>query len=153
MTRPPFCPNTGCSCHIDPDSPVAASLTRLRWYKRNGTYQTTVRGPVMRYKCLVCGRGFSEQTFSLDYFVKRTVDYRRLRNLLHSCVSVRAASRILGCSCDSVTNRTSRLARQCISAHARLLAATELGEDQAADGFQSFAVSQYFPNNIHLLVG
>jgi hypothetical protein len=31
--------------------------------------------------------------------------------------------------------------------------AVELSEDQAADGFQSFAVSQYFPNNITVLVG
>lgn len=153
MTRPPFCPNKSCSFHIDPDSPQAAELSGRRWYKRNGTYHTMIRGPVVRFKCLVCGCGFSEQTFSLDYFVKRTIDYRGLWKLLRSCVSVRSASRTLGCSCDSVTNRSSRLARQCISAHARLLAATELGENQAADGFQSFAVSQYFPNNIHLLVG
>ena len=112
-----------------------------------------IRGPVIRFKCLVCGRGFSEQTFSLDYFVKRTIDYREVRKLLCCCAGVRATSRALGCSCDSVTNRTSRLARQCISAHARLLAELDLAEDLAADGFQSFAVSQYFPNNIHLLVG
>jgi len=153
VTRPPFCPHKGCPCHIDPDAPEAVELSRLRWYKRNGTYPTLIRGPVVRFKCLVCGGGFSEQTFSLDYFVKRTIDYRALSTLLRSCAGVRAASRALGCSCDSVTNRTSRLARQCISAHTRLLAGTELCENQAADGFQSFAVSQYFPNNIHILVG
>ena len=153
MTRPPFCPNRACPCHIDPETPQAVELLRRRWFKRNGTYPTMVRGPVVRFKCLVCGRGFSEQTFSLDYYVKRIIDYRRLSKLLCSCSGVRAASRSIGCSCDSVTNRTSRLARQCISAHTRLLEETELGEDQAADGFQSFSVSQYFPNNIHLLVG
>jgi hypothetical protein len=153
MTRPPFCPNRTCPCHIDPLSPNATGLSRSRWFKRNGSYATRVRGTVLRFKCLVCGRGFSEQTFSLDYFAKRRIDYRRLHELLAACVGVRPIARILRCSPDSVTNRTSRLARQCISANSRLIAATELGEDQAADGFQSFAVSQYFPNNIHLLVG
>jgi hypothetical protein len=153
MPVPPFCPNKDCSCHVDPLSPQARELARRRWYKRNGSYPTAIRGEVTRFKCRVCGRGFSEQTFSLDYYVKRTIDYRRLRELLGACSSVRAASRILRCSCDSVTNRTSRLARQCISAHARLVAESELAEDQAADGFQSFAVSQYFPNNITILVG
>ena len=153
MHRPPFCPNTSCPCHIDPLSTESAALAERRWFKRNGNYPTKVRGEVRRFKCLVCGRGFGEQTFSLDYFVKRLISYRRLRGLLSSCVGVRAASRNLGCSCDSVSNRTSRLARQSISAHARLLPAIELSEDQAADGFQSFGVSQYFPNNITMLVG
>jgi len=153
MTRPPFCPNVACECHIDPETPESALLRRRQWFKRNGTYPTKVRGSVIRFKCLVCGRGFSEQTFSLDYFVKRTIDYRKVSALVRSCVGVRACSRALGCSCDSMTNRVSRLARQCISAHSRLMGKIDLGEDQAADGFQSFAVSQYFPNNIHLLVG
>jgi len=153
MTRPPFCPRAGCECHIDPHTPESATLRRRKWFKRNGTYPTKVRGPVIRFKCLVCGRGFSEQTFSLDYYVKRIIDYREVAKLLQSCVGVRACSRAMGCSCDSITNRGSRLARQCISAHTRLIGEIELGEDQAADGFQSFAVSQYFPNNIHLLVG
>lgn len=153
MTYPPFCPNRKCPCHLDPDSSEARELSRRRWFKRNGTYPTLVRGSVIKFKCLVCGRGFSEQTFSLDYYVKRIIDYRAVRERVCSCASVRSIARSLNCSCDSVTNRVSRLARQCISAHTRLLAQIELDEDQAADGFQSFAVSQYFPNNIHLLVG
>ena len=153
MTIPPFCPCKECVCHIDPLSPQARSLSRRAWFKRNGTYYTEVRGSVQRFKCLVCGCGFSEQTFSLDYFVKRIIDYREVADRLASCVGVRAIARTLGCSCDSVTNRTSRLARQCISAHTRLISELPLGEAQAGDGFQSFAVSQYFPNNIHLLLG
>ena len=153
MRRPPFCPNRECELHIDPRSSQAARLSRLRWFKRNGSYLTRVRGSVARFKCLVCGRGFSEQTFSLDYYVKRIIDYGEIRRSLGECSSVRAISRRLGCSCDSVTNRCSRFARQCISAHAQTLGGSTLSEDLAADGFESFTVSQYFPNNIHLLVG
>jgi len=35
----------------------------------------------------------------------------------------------------------------------RLASLRRPSEDLAADGFESFCVSQYFPNNIHLLVG
>jgi hypothetical protein len=45
--RPPFCPNRDCRYHVDPVSAEAAALAR---------------------------RGFSEQTFSLDYSVRRTND-------------------------------------------------------------------------------
>lgn len=153
MHRPPFCPHKGCACHVDPISPQAASLSRRKWFKRNGSYWTMVRGSVTRFKCLVCNRGFSEQTFSLDYYVKRIIDYKQIERSLISCASVRTTSRSIGCSCDSLTNRASRLSRQCISAHARLVPSFKLTEDLAADGFQSFVVNQYFPNNIHLLVG
>lgn len=153
MATPLFCPNKDCSCHIDPDAPESRLLRQRDWFKRSGTYETKVRGEVQRYTCKVCGRGFSDQTFSLDYYVKRTINYNRLAQSIESCASVRACARLLRCSCDSVTNRSSRLARQCISVHTRVLAAVEHQEDMAADGFESFAVSQYHPNNIHLAVG
>lgn len=153
MEVPPFCPRQGCPCHIDPSDPKIEQIRGKQWWKRNGFYYTEVRGAVRRFKCLVCRHGFSEQTFRLDYYVKRTIDYQVVSQTLSECVSVRGCSRLLGCSCDSVTNRVSRLARQCIAAHSRLLATLEQGEDLVADGFESFTVSQYFPNNIHLLVG
>ena len=153
MRRPPFCPHRGCENHVDPSSAAARKLARRRWFKHNGSYWTEVRGSVPRFKCLACGKGFSTQTFSLDYYVKRTISYTEVEQSVCSCSGVRATARALGCSCDSVINRTSRLARQCISAHSRLISCLHLDEDLAADGFQSFAVSQYFPNNIHLLIG
>ena len=151
--RPPFCPNPSCVSHIDPLSSQSHSLSHTRWYKRNGTYPTKVRGPVQLFKCLHCGRGFSTQTFSIDYYVKRSITYNRIESEIISCSSIRAASRSIGCSCDSVSNRISRLARQSISLHARVLQCIEACENFVADGFESYAVSQYHPNNIHILVG
>jgi hypothetical protein len=40
-----------------------------------------------------------------------------------------------------------------MAAHLRLVAHLTLNEHLVADGFESFTVSQYFPNNINLLVG
>jgi hypothetical protein len=52
-----------------------------------------------------------------------------------------------------VINRISRLAKNAIAAHTRLCAYAPYKEDLVADGFESFCVSQYFPNNITVLAG
>jgi hypothetical protein len=45
------------------------------------------------------------------------------------------------------------MARNCIASSSRLDAYRVLSENLVADGFESFCVSQYFPNNITILVG
>jgi len=51
-----------------------------------------------------------------------------------------------------VKNKISRLARQAIAVHKELRAGLICQENLVADGFESFCVSQYFPNNINLLL-
>jgi len=53
----------------------------------------------------------------------------------------------------SIQNRIGRAARQALALEARLSSFRRPQEDLAADGFESFCVSQYYPNNIHILVG
>ena len=150
---PPFCPNPNCVFH-NPDHPRFPGCSGCRrWYSQDGSYHTASRGIVRRFRCRACDASCSEQTFRLDYYVKRRISYRRIEQGITSCCGVRALGRSLGCSPGSVSNRVSRLARQYIAAHERILAAVSLREPLAADGFQSFAVSQYYPNNIHLLTG
>ena len=151
--RPPFCPNKRCKLHLDPETAEGKALRRVKWFAPFGWYQTKVRGPVPRFRCRHCGKTFSRQTFRLDYYVKRTVDYDQLRDRLTSCSSVRAVGNSLGISPDSVSNRISRLSRQYLSACAEALSEMAPEESVVADGFESFAVSQYFPNNITLLGG
>ncbi len=145
---PPFCPWKGCSEHHLPSlkHPYQAYLP---W----GSYPTKAFGRVPRFRCSSCGRTFSVQSFSLDYYAKRVVDYQDISQRLSSCESLRAIGRNLGLSCDSVSNRISRASRQAIAAESRLASSRHPDEDLAADGFESFCVSQFFPNNIHLLVG
>jgi hypothetical protein len=84
---------------------------------------------------------------------RRIIPYRRLFELLNSSSGIRDMARILKVSPHCITNRLSRLARQAMAVHADLLSELTLDEDLVADGFESFAVSQYFPNNIQLLAG
>ncbi len=146
MQQPPFCPNNECEYH------QFVPANRI-WYVRDGHYASKVYGTIQRFRCKECGLHFSSQTFSLNYGVKRRIPYRELFSLLISSSGIRDMGRILKASPTCITNRISRLARQALAIHADLLGDLSITEDVVADGFESFAVSQYFPNNIQLLAG
>ncbi len=145
ISTPPFCPNPDCDAHhVPPDR---------KWWKANGRYQTKLTGDVRRFRCAHCGRGFSEQTFHIDYFAKRRIDYAAMIACLTSCCGIRALGRIYGVDHKTVMNKIMRFARQAMAAQTTISDHLTLNEDVVVDGFQSFWVSQYFPNNIHLLAG
>lgn len=61
MLIPPFCPYSECPNHT-------ALPFRKRWYHIAGRYETKVSGTVIRFKCLACGKTFSEQAFRTNRF-------------------------------------------------------------------------------------
>ena len=145
MVRPPFCPHRECAAHHN--------QTQGRWWVRRGYYYTGLSGAVQRFCCKLCGRVFSAQTFSVDYYAKRRVDYSELAGLQASCAGVRQTARHLGVSCGTVENKTMRFARQALAAHVAVTDRLGVDEDLCADGLQSYWVSQYVPNNITVLAG
>ena len=147
MRVPPFCPRRSCRQHwIDTTPPT-------RWWSRAGHYRCAREGRVQRFVCRECGHRFSESSFSIDYFAKRRISYHRLLGHLTSSASIRATARLLHTSPGAVTCRITRLARQALAVHAALSRSLVPGESLVADGFESFSVSQYCPNNFNLLVG
>ena len=92
-----FCPNPACPHHqIAPEG---------SWYVALGFYYTKCFGDVPRYRCKTCGRTFSSQTFSLDYFAKKRLDYRQIERLVSSSMSQRALSRHFKVSLGTINNR------------------------------------------------
>ena len=145
MFIPPFCPERSCDAHYHrPDR---------RWWERRGCYHSHFSGVVPRYRCRICGRSFSEQTFSIDYYAKRRLSYARLLRELCSCSSIRALARNHEVDRKTVENKIMRLSRQALALQLQGLCRLELKENLVADGLQSFWVSQYFPNNLHVAVG
>lgn len=144
---PPFCPNPRCCHHHD------TAETYRHYWKPAGFYSTLVVGTVARFRCRACGKCFSERTFSIDYYTKRSLDLREIHRALSQSESLSSVARHLGCSVDSVQNRADRLGRAALALHADLMAGLCLSEHLVADGFESFDRSQYFPNQISLLVG
>ena len=147
MTYPPFCPNPHCSDHWHTHSPSR------RWWILDGCYRSRLSGRVQRYRCTSCGSRFSEATFSVYYFAKKRINLYRLKKLLTNGSSIRAAARQLNVSPTTIIQRCMLLCRQSIACHAELLADLTAREALVADGFQSFWVSQFHPNNFNLLAG
>jgi transposase-like protein len=143
-----FCPWKACILH-DP----ALAAQEDRWYDPCGSHMTKVVGRVPRYRCRFCRRTFSDRSFSIDYYTKKSIPYNEIFQRLPASSSLSAMGRVLGASVESIQNRIDRLARSALALHEELSASFPLREDLAADGFESFDVSQYFPNHINLLVG
>ena len=144
MSLYPFCPNPRCRLHLEHPGP--------RWFRTKGTYRTRAFGLVRRFRCRSCGKTFSSQTFSVDYFAKRRVDYFDLLDRHASSESLRALSRNLRLSCGTVQNRLDRLARQGIALHAHLRRFADPKESVCVDGLVSWDVSQFFPNEITISI-
>ena len=144
MFEPPFCPYKECKHHYHPPAG--------RWWRRKGHHSTACFGPVPRFRCSACHRSFSRQTFSIDFYAKRRIDYEALERHGSSGEGIRALGRNLDCSCGTVINRFDRLARQAIACHSRLRPKACRYEGIAIDGFVSFDRSQYFPNNITISI-
>lgn len=142
----PFCPNRRCRYHRVPEGTYTA-------YSSFGFYTTQRQGRLARYLCKACGSSFSSQTFSLSYYLKKEGSFAAIQSRLCNTEGIRAIGRTLGLSCASVSNRIGRMARNCTAMHEQVTSAVPAPESLAADGFESFCCSQYFPNNIHMLVG
>ena len=85
---PPRCPNPDCPAHR------VEKLGRTDFYDRKGYYHPKCRArPVPRFKCKVCNRGFSRQTFRQDYCDNKPHLNARLFDLLASGLGLRQASR------------------------------------------------------------
>ena len=153
--KPPFCPNSGCKLHHPKDIPGYHNTGRNRrtWYIRKGLRILASGKTVFLFQCKCCGSGFSSRTFSIDYYAKKQLNYQRLLDMAVSCMSIRAISRALHCSVATVQNKLDRLSRQAAAFKSIITPQIQLREDLAADGFESFVLSQYHPNNFTILVG
>jgi hypothetical protein len=122
------------------------------WYRPVGHHATLAFGLVPRFQCLSCRKTFSSQTFSIDYWAKKKIDYRRLLVANASSESGRAIARSMDLSCGTVINRIDRLSRQAAALHAELRVLADPRECVCIDGLVDFDVSQYFPCEIALSI-
>jgi transposase-like protein len=145
MFIPPHCPNPDCEHY---DSPTVQD-----WYGSIGQYSTKTFGTVPRFKCRSCRLGFSKQTFSIDYYAKRRLDYSYIYHKINDGAGLRKIGRDLHASCDSITNRINRMARNATLANRQIVNLLPLREDLVLDGLQNFCNSQFFPDNYTIAVG
>lgn len=123
-------------------------------YVRNGWHETK-RAPfrVQRFRCEVCLRTFSTQTFSYDYWQKRPDLDRSIFLQARGCSGNRQIATAIGCGKSTVAEKISRLARHCLRYfHRAISAAPKLKGDLLFDGLGTFEHSQYLPFWLNLAV-
>jgi transposase-like protein len=139
------CPN--------PECPQFSPESAENWYIHYGFHQTKAFGRVQRYRCRVCRRTFSTQTFSIDYYAKKRIDYQSLQDQLISASGLLDMGRNLNLRPETIQNRIERLARCSLAVHSEILQKLPFKENLAADGFESFTYSQYFPDHVNIFAG
>ena len=145
---PPFCPWPECIQH----RPTVGARARFR---RHGTFRRPSDGcRVPRYRCVLCRRTCSRQTFSCSYYLKRPDLGSPIAAALEAGSAHRQIARSLRCAASTVTYRAARLGRHAILLMARaLIDSPPLDEPLVVAHFESFAFSQDFPFGIATAIG
>lgn len=106
--HPTFCPRKDCPSRSG--SPFT--------YRCRGRFRRHCDGrSVPRFRCLCCSRGFSEQTFRVNYRLKRPELLGRLFFDRVSKVSHRQSARIQGCTRGTEERHFRRLSGHCAAFH------------------------------------
>lgn len=142
--RPRFCPSPECEDHNLPPS------SRYRCV-RNGFYRRKCdRKRIQRFRCKRCGCGFSQQTFSVTYCMKRPHLLPVVANWVASGAPLRRIARSHNgldparpCHPSTVTRLTRRIGSQCLLLHEELRRALPpLRERIVTDHFGAFVGMQ-----------
>jgi transposase-like protein len=107
---------------------------------------------IQRFTCLHCGRSFSTQTFSCDYWQRKTGMGQKIFFKIVGCMANRQMARDLGVAPSTIEHHVSRLARHCILFHLKMMAGLTPPDHIVVDGFESFEWSQFFPINLNIAI-
>jgi transposase-like protein len=141
---PPRCPNPGCPQHLNPTA---------AFYRRRGYYQPQCRDePIPRFKCRMCERGFSRQTFRHDYRDHRPQDNVPVFMLLVSGVGLRQLGRLLKMNAKSVQGKQRKMARTFGFLHENLTPRLPSGRGFLLDEEETYEQASIFPLTMPVLI-
>ena len=143
--KPPFCPWPACPSHARSDF----RAVRFGYYRRRCDRKT-----IPRFLCKICGRTFSQQTFSCTYYLKKPKLLQQVAAGLVACDAARQTARSLSCSHTTVVHQANRIGRHGILLQA--LAMESLGafrEAMVFDHAETFQYSQEMAVGVGTAVG
>lgn len=142
---PQFCPYEGCLYHFG---------SHKNFYVKNG-FSSTQKPPGLnqKYKCKFCKKGFSENTFSLEFRKKKVglgeeVLINSMNGMSNNSIAIK-----LKVSEATIRNRLTLLARQSLLFEKEKHINLQIKEKVAYDGFETFTYDQYSPCYINTAVG
>ena len=112
----------------------------FRWRRHGFFRRAAAPRRVRRYRCLVCGRTFSDQTFAGTYYAKRPDILAPLANALVNGAALRQAARGLACARSTAVRAADRLGRLAALAWAKLLEGLAVAGPVVHDDFVGFAL-------------
>lgn len=145
-SAPPFCPNPKCRFHRSDRG--LWTFVRIGFYVRKA-------GPrrIQRYRCDTCRRRFSDQTFSVTYWLHHPKLVVPVFHRLLGCSGFRQIAREHGVAHQTIGRISARLGRHALLFHQSRRPRGPIQEPLALDGFESFEFSQYYPTSYHVAVG
>jgi hypothetical protein len=130
MFHPPRCPYRHCPLHL---APLPGLLQPY------GSYHPKCRPhPVPRFRCSVCRRTFSRQTFRADYRDHRPDLNARLFELIHSGIGLRQCARLLHLSLRCTELKFRKLARHLRRLNLNLRGPLPADAELQLDEFESY---------------
>ncbi|MBX3464310.1 MAG: hypothetical protein KF830_14155 [Planctomycetes bacterium] len=141
---PSHCPQRSCAAFRDPPK---------RFFRRAGSYQPQCRAePIPRFVCKVCERGFSRQTFRLDYRDKRPHANVPLFQLLTSGVGLRQSARLVRLDVHAVQKKFRKLGRHMRMLNRNLLTALPAQRTLMLDELETFEHRSITPLTVPVLI-
>lgn len=141
---PPRCPNTGCPHHREPVG---------KFWVRKGSYQPRCRvTSIPRFRCKVCRRGFSSQTFRHDYRDRRPECNELLFLLLASGVGLRQSARVLELAAQSAQDKMRKIAATCASLHENLMTTLPSDRVYVMDEDETFEATSIRPLTVPIVI-
>jgi hypothetical protein len=108
---------------------------------------------IPRFRCASCRRCFCSSTFRPTYWLRRRHLLLPIAKLSVAGSGLRQIARSLGVSHATVSRHLARAARHSLLYHLELTRQHPIAEPIAADGFETFELSKYFPCHYNLAVG
>jgi transposase-like protein len=141
---PQYCPNPRCMFHFGSDS---------KFYVKNGLTPTD-KAPFrnQRYKCKGCKIQFSANTFALDFRKQKADLSEKILHYSLNGMSNNSIARLLKVAEGTVRDRLKTMARQSVLFEKENYP-TQINEDVAYDGFETFTHSQFSPCYVNTSVG
>ena len=141
---PPRCPERCCEAHRQPKGV---------WFRRVGYYESKCRTePIQRFRCRLCGRGFSRQTFRHDCGDRKPDCNEPLLKLLTSGVGLRQAGRVVGLDIHSVQGKLRKFARTLRLLHSNLSTRLPAGRTFVLDEEETFEQDKIWPLTMPVLI-
>jgi len=125
----------------------------VKFWVRAGRYQPKCRSvAIPRFRCKVCRKGFSYQTFRIDYCDLRPHENAKLMRCLVSGVSLRQAGRLLALDCHSVQHKARKIARHLQLLNRSLVTALPAGKVIGLDEMETFEQRSIQPVTVPMVV-